>query len=57
MKNKFLKAFAIILALMMMLMAFASCDMLNFIDKNEDSGSTTPQIKIGDEDVFCRVSA
>ena len=49
MKNKFLKAFAVILALMMMLMAFASCDMLNSNGGNEDSGSTTPQIKIGDD--------
>ena len=49
MKNKFLKSFAVILALMMMLMAFASCDMLNFNGGNEGASSTTPQIKIGDD--------
>ena len=38
MKNKFLKAFAIILALMMMLMAFASCDMVNSNGGKEELG-------------------
>ena len=38
MKNKFLKSFAIILALMMMLMAFASCDMLNSNGGKEELG-------------------